>query len=91
MADRNRPPGTQVLIDNDYIEGLEDDIEEANKQVAIWKNCLKHTTDFLEILREQFDGFDELMSKVNDASESIEFVVDADDNIKYRINESQEG
>lgn len=89
MAERSRPPGTQVLISEDYLTDLEDNLKEAKKKVQVWKNCLDHTTDFLEILREHFDNFDKILKEVNEASNTIEFVVDADENIKYRINESQ--
>lgn len=89
-SNRQRPPGTQVLIDEGYINGLENDLEEANNKVELWKTCLDHTTDFLEILREHFDDFDKVLKEVNEASNTIEFVVDADENIKYRVNESQE-
>jgi len=88
--DRQRPPGTQVLIDESYINDLESDVEEKNKKVQLWKACLDHTTDFLEILREHFDDFDKVLKEVNEASDRIEFVVDPDENIKYRVNESQE-
>lgn len=90
MAERNRPPGTELIIPEDYVSGLEDDIQEAQAKVQLWKKCLGHTTDFLEILRSHFDNFDKVMKEVNEMDSPIEFVVDADENIKYRINESQE-
>lgn len=87
MAESNRPPNTQLLVSESYVKELEERVQEAEDRSAVWKECIEHTTDFLEILREHFDDFDKLLKKVNEVNERIEFVVDADENIKYRINE----
>lgn len=91
MANLNsRPPGTKLLLPEDYVTRLEDQVKEKDQKVEIWRKCISETVDFLEILRSHFDDFDKVLKHFNEAAEGVQFVVDADENIVYKLNESKE-
>lgn len=90
MANRNRPPGTELIISEGYVKELEKDNEAKDEMVEVWKQCVSHTTDFLEILREHFDDFDKVLEHFNEASQDIKFIITPDEEIRYKIDETEE-
>lgn len=90
MAASNRPPGTQLFIDEEYVTDLEESLEERNELVERWKTCLGGATDFLEIVYGHFEDFDKLAKHFNEADNGVEIVVTPDEEIKFRLNGSEE-
>lgn len=86
----SRPPNTQLIIDENYVAELEESNEENTEMVERWKGYMKHVMDFLEILREHFDGFDKVLKHFNEADNGIDIVVTPEEEIRFKIDESQE-
>lgn len=85
----NRPPNTQLLINEEYISDLEETNEENSKMVERWKGYMKHVMDFLEILRAHFDDFDVVLEEFNEVNNGVDIVITPDEQIKFEINENQ--
>lgn len=85
-----RPPGTQLIIDESYVQDIEQRDEQSKEMVQRWRNYMGHLMDFLEIIREHFDNFDQLREHFNEADNRVNLVIDTNDEIKFQPDENEE-